>query len=183
VGCVVLPLGTFALALVTDVLFTAIWDIRAVIGHAPELIAWDTVAFLKTQAVMFLGLIISILWYAPFFGTFVLASAALRRNVLMWVTVVPLLAVIVERIAFGTHWISSLVHYRWFGIWGSMNVETVILHSLVNVGPAEVVSIPSVYDGVHVWPAFTNIDLWLGLLFAGVCVYAAARIRRYRDET
>jgi ABC-2 type transport system permease protein len=183
VGCVVVPLGTYAVALVTDVLFTAIWDIRAVISHAPELVAWDTVAFLKTQAVMFLGLIVSILWYAPFFGTFVLASAALRRNVLMWVTVVPLLAVIVERIAFGTHWIYSLIDYRWLGIWGDLNVETAVLHSLHNVGSAEVVSLPGVYDRVHVGPAFTNIDLWLGLAFAAACGYAAARIRRYRDET
>ena len=64
-----------------------------------------------------------------------------------------------------------------------MGVETVILHSLVNVGQAEVVSLPEVYDKVHVWPAFTDIDLWLGLLFAAACAFAAARIRRYRDET
>ncbi len=183
VACIVLPLGTFALALVTDVLFTAIWDVRAVIGHAPELVAWDTVAFLKTQAVMFLGLVVSILWYAPFFGIFLLASAGLRRNVLMWVTVVPLLAVIVERIAFGTRWISNLVEYRWEGIWGSLNVETAVLGSIKDVGPAVVVSIPGVYDRVHVGPAFTNIDLWLGVLFAAACAYAAARLRRYRDET
>jgi ABC-2 type transport system permease protein len=183
VSCVVLPLGTFALALVTDVFFTAIWNLRAAIGHAPELIVWDTVAFLKTQAVMFLGLVISILWYAPFFGIFLLASAGLRRNVLMWVTVVPLLTAIGERIAFGTHWISSLIDYRWDGIWSSLRVETAVLGSITNVGPAEVVSIPEVYDRVHVGPAFTNIDLWLGILFAAACAYAAARIRRYRDET
>jgi len=95
----------------------------------------------------------------------------------------PLLAAIGERIAFGTHWISSLIDYRWDGIWGSMRVETALLGAIKNVGPAEVVSIPEVYDRVHVGPAFTNIDLWLGILFAAACAYAAARIRRYRDET
>jgi ABC-2 type transport system permease protein len=183
VGCVLLPFGTFALALVTDVLFTAIWDLRAVIGHSPELVAWDTVAFLKTQAVMFLGLMISILWYAPFFSAFVLASAWIRRNVLMWVTLVPLLAIIVERLAFGTHYIYSLLHYRTFDIWGTLRVESAILGSLRDLGPATVVSIPEVYDRVHILPAFTNIDLWLGVLFALACGYAAARIRRYRDDT
>jgi ABC-2 type transport system permease protein len=187
VGCVVVPLGTFALALVTDVLFTAIWDFRAVIGRAPELVAWDTVAFLKTQAVMFLGLVISILWYAPFFGCFLLASAWVRRNVLMWVTVVPLLAVIVERIAFGTHWLYSLIDYRWDGIWWSLNVESAVLGAIRNVGSevgsAVIVSLPGVYDRVRVGPAFTNIDLWLGVVFAAACAFAAAGIRRYRDET
>ncbi len=112
VACVVVPLGTFVLALVTDILFTAIWDLRAVIMHTPELLVWDTVAFLKTQALMFLGLVISILWYAPFLGCFLLASACVRRNVLMWVTVVPLLVVIFEQIAFGTHWLSNFLDYR-----------------------------------------------------------------------
>jgi len=183
VACVVVPLGTFVLALITDVLFTIIWDLRAFIGQAPELVVWDTVAFLKTQAVMFLGLIVSVLWYAPFLGCLLLASALVRRNALMWVTVVPLLAVIVERIAFGTHWLSNFLHYRSIGIWGDLQLETAILGSLTPVGGNEIVSIPEVFDRVHVGPAFINIDLWLGLLFTAACAYAAVRVRRYRDDT
>jgi len=183
VACVVVPLGTFALALVTDILFTLVWDLRAVITHTPELVAWDTVAFIKTQALMFLGLVISVLWYAPFLGCFLLASACVRRNVLMWVTVVPLLLVIFERIAFGTHWLSSLLNYRTYGIWYDTHLESAVLSSIHNVGPAEIVSLPEVFDRVHVAPAFTNIDLWLGLGFAAVCTYAAARVRGFRDET
>jgi ABC-2 type transport system permease protein len=183
VACVVVPLGTFALAFVTDILFTLIWDLRAVISHSPELVVWDTVAFLKTQALMFLGLVISVLWYAPFLGCFLLASACVRRNVLMWVTVVPLLVVIFERIAFGTHWLSSLINYRTYGVWYDLNLESAILTSIHNIGPAEIVALPEVFDRVHVGPAFTNIDLWLGLVLAAGCAYAAARVRGFRDET
>jgi ABC-2 type transport system permease protein len=183
VGGVVLPVGTFVLALLTDVLFTIIWDLRAVIGQTPDLVVWDTVAFLKTQAVMFLGLVVSILWYAPFWGTLLLASAVVRRNVLMWVTVVPLLAVILERLAFGTRWLQSFLNYRTYGIWGDLHVESAILNSLRTVGGGQIVSIPEVFDRVHVGPAFVDIDLWLGLLFTAGCVFAAARVRRYRDDT
>jgi ABC-2 type transport system permease protein len=183
VACVVVPLGTFALAFVTDILFTLIWDLRAVISHSPELVVWDTVAFLKTQALMFLGLVISVLWYAPFLGCFLLASACVRRNVLMWVTVVPLLVVIFEQIAFGTHWLSSLINYRTYGVWYDLNLESAILTSIHNIGPAEIVALPEVFDRVHVGPAFTNIDLWLGLVLAAGCAYAAARVRGFRDET
>lgn len=182
-GWVVVPLGTFFLALITDVLFTAIWNLRAFVSQAPDLMVWDTMAFLETQALMFLGLIISLLWYAPFVGVLVLASALVRRNVLMWVTLVPLLAVIVERIAFGSHWIGSLIAYRTEGIWRSVHVETAILGSLHDVGQAMIVSVPGVFERVHVAPAFANIDLWLGLIFALACFYGAARIRRYRDDT
>jgi len=30
---------------------------------------------------------------------------------------------------------------------------------------------------------FTNIDLWLGLAVAAAFLFAAVRIRRYRDDT
>jgi ABC-2 type transport system permease protein len=183
VAWVVVPLGTFALALITDVLFTIIWDLRAVIGHARELVVWDAVAFLKTQALMFLGLIISMLWYAPFFGCFLLASAWARRNVYLWVTLVPLLAIIIERIAFGTRHISSLIDYRTVGIWWSLGLEGAILGSLRSVAEGTFVSIPAVYDRVHIGPAFTNIDLWLGLAFTAACAYAAVWLRRYRDDS
>jgi len=183
VAGLIVPLETFFVALVTDVLFTIVWDLRAVIGHAPALVVWDTVAFLKTQTLMFLGLMISILWYAPFLGALLLASAWARRNVYLWVTLVPLLAIIVERIAFGTHYIGNLLHYRSVGIWGSLRLETAVFGSFTNVGGATVVSIPSLYDRVHIGPAFTDIDLWLGLAFTAACVYAAVWLRRYRDDS
>jgi ABC-2 type transport system permease protein len=183
VAGVLVPLGTFVLALLTDVLFTIVWDLRAMIGHASALVVWNTVVFLKTQALMFMGLVISILWYAPFLGCLLLASAWARRNVYLWVTLVPLVAIIVERIAFGTHHISGLISYRSGGIWKSVHVEGAVLGSVTSVGQAMVVSIPSLFDRVHVGPAFTNIDLWLGLAFAGGCAYAAAWLRRYRDDS
>ncbi len=183
VAAVVVPFGTYLLALITDVLFTIVWDLRALIGHTPALVVWDTVAFLKTQALMFLGLVISILWYAPFLGCLLLASAWARRNVYLWVTLVPLLAIIVERIAFGTHYIGSLLAYRSGGIWKSLHVETAVFGSVTSVGQAMVVSIPSFYDRVHIGPALTNIDLWLGLAVTAACAYAAAWLRRYRDDS
>jgi ABC-2 type transport system permease protein len=183
VGCIIVPFGTYAIALVTDLLFTAIWDLRAVLAHSPALVLWDTVAFFKVQALMFLGLVISILWYAPFLGVFVLASAWVRRNVLMWVTVVPLLVVIFERVAFGTHHTSDFLAYRSDGIWGDLHLETVVLGSLTGVGRAAIAALPTIYDRIRIAPAFTDIDLWLGILFTVACAYAAARIRRYRDDT
>jgi ABC-2 type transport system permease protein len=183
VGCIVVPFGTYAIALVTDLLFTAIWDLRAQIGHAPELVVWDTTAFVKTQILMFLGLVISILWYSPFIGVLVLASAWVRRNPLMWVTIVPLLLIIVEKVAFGTHYLRTFLNYRGDGIWGDLHMESIVGGSLTGVGRAAIASIPAIYERVHIAPAFINMDLWLGVVFTIACAYGAARIRRYRDDT
>jgi ABC-2 type transport system permease protein len=183
VAAVLVPFGTFALALVTDLLFTIVWDLRAMIGHAPALVVWDTVAFLKTQALMFAGLVISVLWYAPFLGCLLLASAWARRNVYLWVTLVPLVAIIVERVAFGTHHIWSFLSYRSGGMWKDVHIEGAVLGSVTSVGQGMVVSIPALFDRAPIAAAFTNIDLWLGLAFTGACAYAAAWLRRYRDDS
>jgi ABC-2 type transport system permease protein len=183
VGLIVVPLGTFVVALVTSLLFTAIWNLRASFGHSPELVLWDTVALFKVQILMFLGLIVSVLWYAPLVACLLLASAWVRRNVLLWVTLVPLLALIVEKLAFGTHYVSGLIQYRTFGIWESLHVEAGILGSMTRVGTQEVVSLPHLLEHVNVGAAFTNIDLWLGLVVTAAFTYAAARIRRYRDDS
>jgi ABC-2 type transport system permease protein len=183
VGLIVVPVGTFVVALVTSLLFAAIWNLRASFGHSPDLVLWDTVALFKVQILMLLGLMVSILWYAPLVACLVLASAWVRRNVLLWVTLVPLLAVIVEKIAFGTHYVSGLIEYRTVGIWKSLHVEAGILGSMTRVGTEEVVSLPRLLDHVNIGAVFTNIDLWLGLVVTGVFAYAAARIRRYRDDS
>ena len=44
-------------------------------------------------------------------------------------------------------------------------------------------SASALLDGLNVPAAFANIDLWLGLIAAGGFAFAAARIRRYRDDS
>ena len=183
VGLIVIPLGTFVVALVTNLLFTAIWNLRAVFGHSPQLVLWDTMALLKVEILMFLGLIVSILWYAPLVACLLFVSAWARRNVLLWVTLVPIVAVIVEKIAFGTHYVSGLIKYRTNGIWESLHLEGAALGSMTNVGGSEVVSLTRLLDHIDVSAAFSNIDLWLGLVATGAFAFAAARIRRYRDDS
>jgi ABC-2 type transport system permease protein len=73
VGLIVVPVGTFVVALVTSLLFAAIWNLRASFGHSPDLVLWDTVALFKVQILMLLGLMVSILWYAPLVACLVLA--------------------------------------------------------------------------------------------------------------
>jgi ABC-2 type transport system permease protein len=175
VALVVVPLGVFVVALVTNLLFTAIWNVRASVGGASAgLLLWDTAAWLKVQVLMLLGLVISILWYAPIAAYLVLVSASSRRNVFLWAALPPLLAVIVERVAFGTHYVSGLLQYRVSGIWRSLHIGHLS-------DPAA--SLTRIFDAIDLQAVFTNIDLWLGLIVAGAFAFAAVRIRRYRDDT
>jgi ABC-2 type transport system permease protein len=110
-----------------------------------------------------------------------LVSAWARRNVFLWASLPPVIAIIVERAAFGTRYTAHLLEYRsWSGLWNALLSEPITADS---VGHGRVYSLAKLFDNVTMSRAFLNIDLWLGLAVAAVLVFAAVRIRRYRDDT
>jgi ABC-2 type transport system permease protein len=180
---VVVPLGVFVLALLTSVLFSAILALRVWVGSLPrEVPVWDTVVWLKVQALMLYGVIVSMLWYAPAAAYLMLVSAWARRNVFLWSSLPPVIAILVEHFAFGTHFVTSLIEYRTVGIWDALNLDQAAERT-VHAGHDSIVSLPGVFDTLNVTGPFLNIDLWLGVAVAAAMVFGAARIRRYRDDT
>jgi ABC-2 type transport system permease protein len=181
VGLVVVPLGVYLTAMVASILFQIIWGIRAAYGSLPNIaVAWDTVAWLKVQGLMLYGLVISMLWFAPLVASLLLVSAWARKNVFLWTTLPPVIAIIIERIAFGTRYTLHLIEYRTWGIWNALGVNPSPPEGLHK---GQLVSLADLFDDVSMGKAFLNIDLWLGLAVAAALVFAAIRIRRYRDDT
>jgi ABC-2 type transport system permease protein len=181
VGLVVVPLGVYVTAMVAGVLFQAIWAIRVASGSLPDVaVAWDTVAWLKVQGLMLYGVIVSMLWFAPLAAALLLVSAWARKNVFLWTTLPPVIAIIIERVAFGTRYVVHLLEYRTWGIWDALGVNPT---PPPGVGHGRVVSLADLFDNISMGKAFLNIDLWLGLAVAAAFVFAAIRIRRYRDDT
>jgi len=178
---VVVPLGVYLLTVVTNLLFSAIWVARTSWG-AGGVPMWDTVVWLKVEALMLYGVIVSIFWYAPLAAYLVLVSAWARRSVFLWATLPPVFAILVERFVFGTHYVTGLIEYRTVGIWHAVDLEHSIEHTMTQ-GHNHIVSLTGVFDKLDVSLPFLNIDLWLGLAVAAGFVFAAARIRRYRDDT
>jgi ABC-2 type transport system permease protein len=180
-GVVVLPLGVYLLAMVSGVLFQVIWSARVAAGSLPDVaVGWDTVAWLKVQGLMLYAVIVCILWFAPLAAIVVLISAWARKNPFLWNILPLLIAIMLERIAFGTHHIARLLEYRTWGIWKALGVNPTPPEG---VGHGRVVSLADLFDNVEMGKAFLNIDLWLGLAVAAALVLAAIRIRRYRDDT
>jgi ABC-2 type transport system permease protein len=181
VGLVVVPLGVYLTAMVAGILFQIIWGLRAAYGSLPNIsVAWNTVAWLKVQGLMLYGLIFSMLWFAPLAASLLLVSAWVRKNVFLWTTLPPVIAIIMERIAFGTRFTLHLIEYRTWGIWDALGVNPTPPEG---VGHGRVVSLAELFDDIAMGKAFLNIDLWLGLAVAAVFIFAAIRIRRYRDDT
>jgi ABC-2 type transport system permease protein len=181
VGLVVVPLGVYLTAMVSGALFQTIWASRVAAGSLPAVaVAWDTVAWLKVQGLMLYCLIVCMLWFAPLAAALVLISAWVRKNVFLWTTLPLLIAIIMERIAFGTRYVVHLLEYRTWGIWDALGVNPTPPEGM---GQGRLVSLADLFDNVGMGKAFLNIDLWLGLAVAAALVFAAIRIRRYRDDT
>jgi ABC-2 type transport system permease protein len=185
VGLVVVPLGVYVLALATNLLFSAIWIARSSL-HFTEVVAiWDTMTWLKVEALMLLGLLVSILWYAPLAAYLVLVSALARRSALLWATLPPVFVILAEKLALGTHHLTDLIEYRTWGIWQIMHLDEVTRHTVSVNGHEqhELVSLPAFFHAMDIGQVFANVDLWLGLAVAAVLAFAAVQIRRYRDDT
>jgi len=174
VAAVVVPLGALVLVTAGGLLFSAIMALRV-----PGPIGWNTYEWLRTELVLLLEIIIGVLWYAPIAGALLVFSAWVRKGPVLWATLVPVVAPIVERIGLGTHYIWKFEAYRMSGIWHKLGYghESMFAH---------LQSLPPVGDILGAFDfrgAFTDLDLWLGVIAAVALAYTAARIRRFRDES
>jgi ABC-2 type transport system permease protein len=175
VAAVVVPLGAFLLASASDLVYAAIFAVRV-----PHAISWNTYEWLRTELVLLIECVIGVLWYLPIAGALLLFSAWIRRNPILWATLIPVVAPIVEYVALRTHYILRFEQYRAGGIWhklvsGPDVFEKAGFHNLPPVGV--------VLDTLNFRGIFTDADLWLGIVAAFAMAYAAARVRRYRDDT
>jgi ABC-2 type transport system permease protein len=120
-----------------------------------------------------------VLWWAPIAGYLLLVSAWVRRAPVLWATLPFVLAPVLEWVAFGTRYLLSFIDYRVNGIFGILGVGHLNLVS--KHGPHHPVG--TALEVLDFRGALTSIDLWLGLAATAALVYAATRIRRYRDDT
>jgi ABC-2 type transport system permease protein len=178
IAAVVVPLGVWALAVVTGLVFIGFWNAFVSLGGAPQLRVWDAAAWVSAEGRLLLLVVVATLWYAPIYAYLMLVSAWARRSVLMWVSLPPAVAPLLEWLTLRTHYLSSFLSYRCFGIWRIAGVG----HSELALGHHAHVGGPALETG-PLLGAFSNIDLWLGVLAAIALLYGAARIRRYRDDT
>jgi ABC-2 type transport system permease protein len=184
VALLLVPLGVYLLALVTDVLFSGVLRLRlrdSSLGEA--LLTWDTGVWLRVQAIMFIGLIVAMLWYAPIAAYLLLVSAWARRNVFLWAVLPPVLLLMVEEIATNTDYVKNFIGYRLSGIWSELGIGQGLDRLEVTLSDDEIPAVHRLLDTIDASAAFGSIDLWLGVAAAAALVWGAVRIRRYRDDT
>jgi len=183
----IVPLGVLVVAMVTHLLSFGIWDVRHAMGLVGgPILAWDTVTWLKVLALMLTIVALAALWYAPIAGYLLLVSAWARRNPFLWAVLPPLILSVAERIALGSRQVSDFLTYRLGGVWYNLvhNVQTGAFNAPGMMRPGgKLVPFPPLFDILNMRALFGNPDLWIGVIIAAGLVYAAIRVRRYRDDT
>ncbi len=178
VALAVVPLGVFVLASIAPLLYSAILGARVLSGSLPPVLAWNAYEWLRTELVMLLVTLLAVLWYAPIAGYLLVVSAWVRRAPILVATLPVVLAPLLEWVAFGSHHVKEFINYRVNGLWwllGVQNTRLITRHALYPVGTQ--------LEMLDFRNLLTSIDLWLGLAVTAALVYAAVRVRRYRDDT
>ena len=144
------------------------------------ILAWITLAF---------ALIVQSLWLIPFFGWFLLCSAWAKKLVLAWAVLIPLGAMIVERLFIGTHYLSNAIFGHIAKLFtmvmsGHYTVNGVTIGSGIEIGDKSDVlashsPLMTIGSLAHV---FAQPEMWIGIAIGAIFVFGAIWLRRNRSE-
>jgi ABC-2 type transport system permease protein len=162
---IVLPLVTFAIVVVTQLLMM-LWTSVLLVSHGMSPAStWTYFPLFQNSFILLYGLAAIALWHAPVYGWALLVSGWARRATFLW-AVLPFLAVaFFEKITFGTSHFGAMLKDRLMGF--APKAFAFQMHSVdcLQLTPAAYLSSPG---------------LWLGLIVAAVFLAVAIRLRRYR---
>ena len=162
---IVLPLVTFAIILATQVVML-LWTSVLLITHGMSPgSTWTNFNLFQQSFILLYGLVAIALWHAPIYGWALLVSGWARRATFLW-AVVPFLAIgFFEKITFSTSHFASMLKDRLMGFAPKAFAFN-----------ANSMECPQLTPGTYL----SSPGLWFGLIFAGVFIAAAIRLRRYR---
>jgi ABC-2 type transport system permease protein len=164
----ILPLLAFVITAITQSIMLLFGSLVLLANGQSVAPLWTQVQLYQTLLMLLYHLVTAhMLWYAPFYAWFLLVSAWARRTPFLWAFLPPLAIGIFEKIAFHSSHFAALLENRFSG--GSEAATSMMGDPF--------------HPGVHLTPGafLTSPGLWIGLAFAAVCLFGAARLRRYRE--
>jgi ABC-2 type transport system permease protein len=177
-AAVVTPVFVLVVSSALQVLFAGVWSMRfsgSVLGDA--LMAWDGSTWLKIQASFLLLLASAILWYLPILTYLMVVSVWARRNAFLWAVLPPVSILAIEGLILQSHNFGNFLGRRFIGMFQILQASSGKMFGDENEG---IVTVGEVLKSVTA--VFTHYETWAGVLAAAAMIFAAIRIRRYRDD-
>ncbi len=180
---VVIPLVALVAAVISQFVVAAGASIMQFgsVGLPADLV-WHPQAIFGGIGIAMLWCVTAMLWYAPFVGYLMLASAWAPKGPFLWAVLPPVGAWILEKVVMRSDFIGDFITERLFALYfllrnrgpsmaGEMSEEG-------DVSQLARIDIAGMLRDFYVSP-----ELWLGVAAAGLLLAAAMWVRRYRDET
>jgi ABC-2 type transport system permease protein len=165
----VLPLVTFLATVATQVIMLVVSSAVLAANGMSSSVLWAHVPLVEIARINFGHLVVFHgFWYAPFYAWLLLASAWAPRLPFLWAVLPPLAVGIIERIAFGTTHVATLLQQHFFG-GPDMSSEA--------GSPGMTMDMLAPHPIGHL---LTSPGLWIGLAVSAVFFFGAVRLRRAR---
>jgi ABC-2 type transport system permease protein len=164
----VLPAITFVLILVAQLVMLLMSSLVLPADGPSAAARWAELPLLHMSLALLYALTMIALWHAPLYGWLLLVSGWARRAAFLWAVLPPVAIIVVEKIAFNSSRIASLLQYRLLG--GLARAFAGASSSGTPIDPLMAQLTPGRF--------FATPGLWLGLGVTGLFLYAAARLRR-----
>ncbi len=166
---VVLPVVVFAVIIALKLIMLLLSTAVLLAHGVSAATLWTQLPLFRMTLVLLYGLIILSLWYAPIYGWLLLVSGWARRTTFLWAVLPPLALCLVEKLAFNTSYLSSLLAYRLAGVFRE---------GFATKGHGDAVMELQQLDPVRF---LSSPGLWTGLLAAAALLAAAVWLRRNRE--
>jgi ABC-2 type transport system permease protein len=157
----------FLLPLITFLITVALQICMLLLSAAILLAGGQSLAMLShlSLGIRWIGLLNHLmvghgLYYAPFYGWFLLVSAWARRGAFLWAVLPPLMIGVLEKILFNTSHFGDLIGDR-FGIGGSSSTKATSMFAMIADSPG-----------------LSSPGLWIGLVITALLLFAAVQLRR-----
>lgn len=170
VPAVVMPLIAVVVAMAAQLVILLVSTVVVLLNGIDPTLLWKHVDLSLMWVVLPYGLLVNALWQAPVYAWLLLVSGWAKRMAFVW-AVAPLLGLcLVEKLAFNSTRLVQLLIDRLLGGFGEA-------FSIGGKGEDPVGSFADLDPG----RILGNPNIWIGLAFAAVFLFAAVRLRRSRD--
>ena len=163
----ILPAFIFVTAITVQLVMLT-WSNLVLMAHGVPPTTYAQYPFFEEAFILLYGIVVLVLWHAPVYGWLLLVSSWARRATFLWAFLPFVAVMILEAIAFQTSHFAKFVQWR---------LLAGVSRAFLFQPNRNISSIAQLTPGVFV----STPGLWFGLIFAALFLFAAARIRRYRD--
>ena len=166
---VVIPLVGLAIALGLQVALVGMVAVALAIAGVDFAALWNPLPVGTTLLALPYGVATQAVWFAPSFAYLMLVSAWSKRTPFLWAALPLFAAMALERLAFGTSYVTGFLRDR---ITGGLR------HAFENDAARQAVTeMSQLTPGVF----FTSPVVWIGLVAAAAMLHCAVMVRRHRE--